>query len=353
MANSENSTVLSSASSLSSVDIPENVYRVALSIFVSFGIVVNTLGITGNVLIIIVYNRMGFSESTNISLVALAIADIGSILPTFFGCFVNLLSLHSRVPITTEVLALTSTWPHIAFTRVMTFITCFISLERCLCVMLPLKIRSIITHKRTVFILVLIFLVNAPPVCFVYFRRNLGWKFFPSQNRTLLGTVVIKDTPMMTAIDKNGLFYYCAFLPTTTCTFVTICTIFLIVNLRRNKKWRDSVSSSGAASSGKTKQDVKSGAPSSISREERTVRIVIAVAVTFVASMLLHIATILTSHILGGWNNAGAYKMAYAVVWSISDLIENINSSINLIIYYKMSSKFKEHFLILFNKQKN
>ena len=335
-------------------DVPENAYRLSLTFFVSLGIVVNIFGVTGNVIIIIVYRKMGFSESTNISLVALAIADIGSILPTQCGCLVKLMSLHSQIPISLETLNLISVWPHIIFTRVMTFITCFISLERCLCVMIPLKIKSIITAKRTVIILVLIFIVNISPVSMVYFKWSLGWKFYFAQNKTLLGTMVIKDTPLINSVNTNGLFYYCSFLPTATCVFVTVCTIFLTVSLRRSKRWRDTITASSASVGNKSKQDgikpAKTESSSAISKEERTVRIVIAIAVTFVASMLMHIVIILTMHFEEEWSPAGHYKNLFWVMYAMSDLFENINSSINLIIYYKMSSKFRENLLTLCNK---
>lgn len=37
---------------------------------------------------------------------------------------------------------LTGAWPHVAFTRVTSWITAFITLERCLCITMPLKVRD-------------------------------------------------------------------------------------------------------------------------------------------------------------------------------------------------------------------
>ena len=356
MADHENVSQLHNSYTLSSGEMPESVFQLSLSLLVSLSLVVNICGVTGNILIIIVYSKMGFSDSTNISLVALAISDIGSVLPTACGCVLTLCSLYEQLPVSLQVVRLVSTWPHIAMTRVTTFITCFISLERCLCVMIPLKIKRIITARRTVFILVLIYIANIPPVSMIYFKWTLSWKFFASHNKTLLGQVVTKNNPLINAITKAGATYYCSFLPIGTCIFVTICTMHLTISLRRSKKWRDTITSSAASGDDKTKQDVnkpaKSGAPSSISKEERTVRIVIAVAVTFVASMLIHIATIIAGHVEKDWSSGGPYSKYHRLVWTMADLSENINASINVIIYYKMSSKFREQFLILFNKNK-
>ena len=356
MADRGNISQLYYSYTLSSGEMPGNVFQISLTLLVSLSLVVNICGVTGNILIIIVYSKMGFSDSTNISLVALAISDIGSVLPTACGCVLTLFSLYEQLPVSLQVVRLVSTWPHIAMTRVTTFITCFISLERCLCVMIPLKIKRIITARRTVFILVLIYVAILPPVSMIYFKWTLSWKFFASQNKTLLGQVVIKDNPLINAITTEGDIYYCSFLPIATCTFVTVCTVYLTTSLRRSKKWRDTITSSAASGDDKTRQDVnrstKSGASSSISKEERTVRIVIAVAVTFVASMLIHISTILARHVESEWSGAGRYSKYFRIVWTIADLSENINASINVIIYYKMSSKFRENFLILLNKHK-
>ncbi|GFR72338.1 alpha-1A adrenergic receptor [Elysia marginata] len=333
-------------------EIPENVYNLSLTVLVSLGLFVNIFGVTGNVLIIIVYSRMGFSDSTNISLVALAIADLGSILPSIYGCFMVLAAIYEQLPLSMQILRLVSSWPHIALTRVTACITCFISLERCLCVMMPLKVKSIITARRTVYILVLIYLIIIPPVSMMYFKWSVGWKFFAARNETLIGLVVSRDDTLINSVIKSGGTYYCTFLPLATGTFVTVCTIYLTVSLRRSKRWRDTITASSVPDASKTEKG-KSGAPATVSKEERTVKIVIAVAITFVVSMLPLIGTNITKHIEAEYSSLGRYSMVYNVVGAVSDLLENINASINLIIYYKMSSKFREHLLIFLNKGKN
>ena len=355
MNNHNNASDPYSSEVLSVGEVPAHLYHLSLTTLVSLGLVVNIFGVTGNVLIIKVYSRMGFSDSTNISLVALAIADVGSIPPSIWGCVLNLLSIYGQLPIATQSMRLIASWPHIALTRVTACITCFISLERCLCVMVPLKVKSIITARRTVLILVMIYIVIIPPVSMMYFKWTIGWKFFDSENKTLLGVVVLRDSPMIDLVIKSGGTYYCTFLPIATSTCVTVCTIYLTASLRKSKKWRDTITSSSISDGTKTEQDgskpTKAGASTRSSKEDKTVRIVIAVAITFVVSMLPLIGTNITKHIEKEWSSLGRYSMLYGIIGALSDLFENVNASINLIIYYKMSSKFRENLLIYLNKQ--
>ena len=332
-------------------EVPENVYQLSMTILVSLGLFVNFFGVTGNVLIIIVYSRMGFSDSTNISLVALAVADLGSIIPSIYGSLMILLAFYGQLSISTQIIRLISGWPHIAMTRVTACITCFISLERCLCVMMPLKIKSIITARRTVYILVLIYFIIIPPVSMMFFKYTVGWKYFAASNKTLLGLVVSRDNPLINSVVKTVGTYYCTFLPLATGTFVTVCTAYLSVSLRRSKRWRDTITASSVSDGAKTEQG-KGGTASTVSKEERTVKIVIAVAITFIVSMLPLIGTNITKHIEIEYSSLGRYSLLYGIVGAVSDLFENVNASINLFIYYKMSSKFRENVLIFLNKSK-
>ncbi|KAK0056412.1 allatostatin-A receptor, partial [Biomphalaria pfeifferi] len=71
----------------------------------------------------------------------LAVSDVGMLgtLVWLNLCF-NPLFHNLDLPFdSVEIQYLTAGWPHVVFTQITSWITAFITLERCLCIALPLK----------------------------------------------------------------------------------------------------------------------------------------------------------------------------------------------------------------------
>ncbi|CAG5123819.1 unnamed protein product, partial [Candidula unifasciata] len=91
---------------------------------------VTSLGLIVNILNIIIFIRQGFKESVNVSLFLLTISDLGSLVFVFF---LNLVT---------------------------TGTTAWIAMERCLCIITPLKVKSLITSRRTVVFVCVLYLIS-------------------------------------------------------------------------------------------------------------------------------------------------------------------------------------------------
>ena len=137
---------------------------------------ISVLGSIANVINIIVFSRQKFSDSVNISLLGLALSDLGALLTLVWMsvCFSPLLRSLSLTFDPVEVQYLTAGWPHVCFARITSYITAYVTLERCLCVTVPLKVKMIITPRRTTVTITLIFLVLFASVAPVYFGIGLG-----------------------------------------------------------------------------------------------------------------------------------------------------------------------------------
>ena len=138
--------------------------------------IISIFGCATNVINIVVFCRQKFSDSVKISLLGLAISDLGALL-TLVWMSVCFNPLFRKLSLTFDpdgVQYLTAGWPHVCFARITSYITAYITLERCLCVTLPLKVKTIITPRRTFLTISAIFLILFASVAPVYFGIGLG-----------------------------------------------------------------------------------------------------------------------------------------------------------------------------------
>ena len=138
--------------------------------------------------------------------------------------------------------------------------------------------------------------------------------------------------PFQTQIEKTGYYYFCFFaVPSATCFFiVVVTTILLVVRLKRNLEWRKQTASQSESSSCK---------------ENRVARTIIAISTIFIVCFFPNVLNLFVQIIHPPFRYMDPYLGTLAVtMFSFSGVFQAISSSINLIFYYKMSSKFKKVF---------
>ena len=143
----------------------EDTYWLLMNIVLGATTLTGFFAVGANIITISVYRRLGYADSTNISLTALALSDLGvssTALVTVLGVILTTLP---NVPFTVDILYPLSVTPHVDFIRVSALITTYISVERYLCVSFPLKIKSIITPRRTFVSMVLSFFLHSFVLC--------------------------------------------------------------------------------------------------------------------------------------------------------------------------------------------
>ncbi|XP_005089798.1 adenosine receptor A1-like [Aplysia californica] len=292
-------------------------------------------GLVTNVINIVVFAKQGFHDSVNVSLMGLAVSDLGSLVTTFWLsiCF-NPLFINAGLPINVmEVMNATGGRPHICFARVTSFITAFITFERCLCISLPLKVKMIITPRRTKIIIIFIFILmfSYPPF---YVGNRLAWVFDSSRNATILK---LEYNEEITIVEPIAFFLYGVTFSTFSFVFVICCTIVLVVKLNTKTKWRQATAAKGAS------------APEGVGvKDKKVVKMV-----TFISSIFIvcfgpssFLFAIMALEPRFRFN--GAYTNVYMVVWSASFILETVNSSVNMFVYLTMSSKYRAVFMKTF-----
>lgn len=298
--------------------------------------IVGLFGIIANIINLIVFYKQGFSYNVNIALFGLTISDICCLVMLVWSSIcLNPLLATSRIPWRTEeVMYLTGAWPHVCFCRITSFITVYITVERYLSIAIPLKIKQIVTPKRTTLTICLIYVVNIMTLVPEYTTSYLDWVRVPERNISLLG---IKFTSSRPSVD--GLCYVMHSLFSMTSFFgVVVFTCVLVIKLRQSSEWRQ-------------KTTLYNENRSCVSaREQRTVKMVVLIASILIVCYIPG-ASIATAVFIVGPDLSikGRHINICVAIWSIAYCFQSVNSSINIFIYYRMSSKYRDTFQMFFN----
>ncbi|XP_012945531.1 uncharacterized protein LOC106013687 [Aplysia californica] len=269
----------------------------------------------------------------------LAVSDLCSLLTMIWICIcVTPLFYLSELPFDPrDIMYLTGVTPHFLFVKIATFITAFITFERCLCIAVPLKVKTIITPGRTKIIIISIYIAMAVLMIPFCLGNSLELVFDFTRNVTILKSTFTSERDMLETITflTQGVF-------TTTFSFVFVicCTIVLVVKLNSKTKWRQAT----AAKSDRAAEGVGV-------KDQKVVKMVTFIAVIFIVCAVP--PTLLFFYMVfdQDFRIDGVYKNLYLVIWSSAFLTETINSSVNIFVYLNMSSKYRVAFLKTFWKK--
>ncbi|GFO11357.1 chemosensory receptor a [Plakobranchus ocellatus] len=318
---------------------------------------INICAVIANSLCITVFVKLGFSEPSNISLTALAVCDFTMAVLYTWGNLCSLLTYHNiRLPFhDLNVTFLTGSVHWTFLSSTVAWITAFISFERCLCILFPLKVRRLITPKGTVIAMLIILLLTFCPSFFIYIRYKFVWVFNPYLNVTILNTIPV-DSEFAILFQKISVVICGLIQPLLAFSIVLICTVLLVVQLRKISSWRMSVTS---AKNQRVQPEESPAASSSAAearisqKEERLVRMVVAIATIFIMSYIPTYVGLLCDVLFDRFNLFGVYRRLYIVSSYITSLGQPFSGSVNILIYYKMASKFRSVFrrLVRLNRQ--
>ncbi|XP_059144283.1 FMRFamide peptide receptor frpr-18-like [Physella acuta] len=296
--------------------------------------VISVFGIVGNIVNIIVYHHQGYDDSVNITLTALAVSDIGALVTLIvFNVMINPWLLKSDVTFQpVEIAYMTMFYPHNYFIRVCGFITAFASFERCLCVLIPLKVKRVITKQRTITIIVAIYIILLLDFVPIYYVAYIDFNFNVVKNKSILG-LIFRENPYN--VFSISYYFTDLFVPYFTFFVIIVCTIIIAIKLKTRATWRKSVTRTT------TTTTVVS------SKEQKTVVMLMVVSVIFVVCLLPQSAILTTISSVPELSVVGAYLDLTLLLLSVAFFAETISSSVNVVVYYKMSSRYRETLLTL------
>lgn len=245
-----------------------------------------------------------------------------------------------------QLSVLTVSWPHATFTRIAGWITAFITLERCLCVALPLAIKRILNPRRNLVIVCCIYIGVIAGVMPNYYTTKHAWRYLPEKNKTLLGIVYSDDVHI---VDSISLIINNVFSPLTSFAIVIICTGILVYNLNVKSKWRSAATRNVAVKPGSVDR-VSSSSTTISSKDAKVIKMVISISTVFIVSSIPTTGCFVWMAVDPEFNLVGRLKNIYDVLASSTFIFESINSSVNLFVYMLSSTEFRNTFNTIFKQ---
>jgi hypothetical protein len=171
----------------------------------------------------------------------------------------------------------------------------------------------------------------------VFVVNSLGTKYIFSQNRTTLGLVSIegRDTVEKITFTVNSFF-----IPFVAFIIIIVCTIILIVKLRRRSKWLKASTTASDA-------DVSI-------RSQKVTKMVVMISVLFIVCFVPLAFVMIAVAFEPNLNVGGRLVNTGKLLGHIVLFMESINSSANIFIYYHLSRKYRDVIHVIFygNKTK-
>ena len=123
---------------------------------------------------------------------------------------------------------------------------------------------------------------------------------------------------------------------------ILICTIYLTIHLRVSAKWRLGNSHRPGKVNENSATSADDVARRKYDKDIRVAKTVLAVAGAFLLLGTLSVLRLLIAVIWLEFRPLGAFGKSYRFTSRLSFLLLQANSSVNFIIYYRMSSKFRQ-----------
>ncbi|BFZ23915.1 hypothetical protein BsWGS_26953 [Bradybaena similaris] len=112
----------------------------------------------------------------------------------------------------------------------------------------------------------------------------------------------------------------------TSFVLVIVCTVVLVQSLLRKYKWHKYSVSTNAITN----------------RDKRLIKMIISLSIIFIICFLPSAVNLVVMMLTPGYSIVGKQANMFQVGWSFLNTLEATNSSVSIIVYYKMSSRFRQ-----------
>ncbi|KAI8770964.1 growth hormone secretagogue receptor type 1 [Biomphalaria glabrata] len=314
------------------------------------------LGLVTNSINSVVFIKQGLtSDSTTLSLFALTLSDLLGCLfmlphPV---CFYLQTLVVTDDPVIRNCLVLstmTATYPHIICTQITCWITVYISVERAICVLFPLRVKLLIQYKNTVIILV--FLTVAEIACHVPFILNCPFLWLPDPSRNSSYIVVNSQTPTGFLLYELSNLIESSILTSAAMFIIAMATVAIITRVRTSSAWRTAMSTKKETISKASKTQSSSEKRISV-KDKEAVKVIASVAMLFLACLSFSHIPGLAMYMIPQFSLDGYNKDLFQLFYSFKFNLDALNASINFFFYVKQSTKYRQTLFKLFYQQFN
>uniref|UniRef100_A0A2C9LD13 G-protein coupled receptors family 1 profile domain-containing protein n=1 Tax=Biomphalaria glabrata TaxID=6526 RepID=A0A2C9LD13_BIOGL len=290
--------------------------------------VVCVFGMAANIVNIRVFLKQGFQDGVIITLTALSVSDLGALMFNQLSlvCFNPLIS-EKDLQFSRSVISFVAAILHQFFIKSSGMITAFASFERCISVVLPLRVKTILKRRVTIYANISILLSPYAFYIPTFLSVYVDVRFMPGINTTILEVMYGNNRDILVIIQfslSDMLVPICTFFVLLTCTSI------IFKALTEQSNWRESAAK---------------GKKSNLARKERaTSKMLVAVSVMYM-SLLLPQCIMFAFVALARNIYSGVSDVVIGILLLNCIIpLHVINSSVTIVIYYTMSSRYRSSF---------
>ena len=314
-------------------------------------LVLGTFGLITNVINLIVFIRQGpLSDSCTACFIGLAVFDFWvcafGVFTTFMALLQRLGLLDGSVSYIYGAVAFGIQYIKLLFSQCTWMITVYLSIERFVSVTFPFKVKIIFSAKKSYIVIVLIFVLSfllRIPMIFQMISHIL-------RSRGDFSLHDIFQSPLASSIMRISTFVTDVILCPIGAVLVLIFNIIIVAKVARSNKLRsrraDRTSLGGAEESKPKSQGIKS---SHSQKETKLTKMMIAISALFICCYSFVILQSMFSQ-LSEELRMRQYLYIYVVISDLTPCFEMLNSSVNILIYSSLSSKYKNELCHLMMK---
>lgn len=329
--------------------IPDHMYYYVIIFFSTLFALFSLFGISANVLNIVVYWKIGVRETCNITFIALSLWDLNICVLSLLIVLWFILDTCHLLPHLTIV---SIQYVYIAYTRgflyiLSTLATVYLSIERSVCVVLPFYVKEIFNNRCTVLINLLIIIFGLVSYCPAWSTQGIQWINDPRTNMTHIGVWLSanrRDIDLFLDTLKGMV------LPVVAQGLILVSAGFMIQGIKKGSEFRHQAAnimkSKSISATRRSNYIVKTQIMTR--KDMKLTQVVVFLAmIFFVCNFPVFViafirATILEIYTVRQENNL------YAVLYLTVYLCGTINSSVNIIVYYFVSTKYRQKFRNVF-----
>ncbi|KAH9513658.1 hypothetical protein Btru_041720 [Bulinus truncatus] len=301
---------------------------------------VSLMGVMTNITTISVLSRQ-VNESINIAFLAMSVSDLCVVILALWYVVICIINETNPPDFPFEPLSflvMASIIPKMCFVYCTCWLTALIAVIRCLCVVMPFKVGVLFTPRNTSVLTTGVFAVFSFCYFTAYFRNEFIIVFFPEINAT---RYIMVETTKGKVIDD--MVYYMGFvaLPLVNLFIIVFCTLALIIKVKASSNWRLKAQSGKSSSSLKEKSAAPDSGKESNTKEGRLTKMIITIMAVFIVCNMPNNLVVIARVFEPEFTERGRYQFTFIIIHNFIFLLETVNSSVSLFIFYSMSTKFK------------
>ncbi|KAK0065680.1 G-protein coupled receptor [Biomphalaria pfeifferi] len=320
--------------------ISQNLYYWGMGVLHVAIVAFNVLGIVTNAINTVVFVKQGVtSDSISVSLFAMSVSDfLSSVLmfPQLVCYYLDTFDLTS-VKGCYIVTSVVTSYPHIMCTKFTCLVQTYISLERAVCVVLPLHVKRAFNVKNTVIVNVVCCIV----IFIIFTPYTFTVQFASEREKSNSTHIVLILTSLGQTLGHINYIISSFIINNTSICVISVATVVTLTRLNVTRKWRESVFHSQ-----RNTDDTKARRLSAKSLE--LTKTVTVITTLYLICLLCSQLPAMTVFSLPGMSETGENKYLYQIVYTLRFDMEAMHSSLNLFFYLKLSSKYREVFYSIF-----